>query len=39
MVLTKSSFQDLSVIEFIQNICCYMDHKREPNSWYDFDIF
>ena len=39
MVLTRSSFQYLAAIEFIQNICCYMDDKRETNSWYDFDIF
>ena len=25
--------------ELIQNICCYMDYKREKNTWFDFDIF
>ena len=39
MVLTRSSFQDLTVIELIQNISCYIDYKREKNCWYHFDIF
>ena len=39
MVLTRSSFEDLTVVELIQNICCYMDHKREKNFWFEFDIF
>ena len=39
MVLTRPSFEDLTVVELIQNICCYMDHKREKNFWFEFDIF
>lgn len=39
MVLTRSSFQDLTVIELIQNISCHIDYKREKNCWYLFDIF
>ena len=39
MVLKRSSFQDLTVVELIQNICCYIDCKREKNTWFDFDIF
>ena len=39
MVLTRSLFQDLTVVELIQNICYYMDYKREKNTWFDFDIF
>ena len=39
MVLTRSLFQDLTVVELIQNICYYMDYKREKNTWFDFYIF
>ena len=39
MVLTRSLFQDLTVVELIQNICYYMDYKREKNTWFDFDTF
>ena len=29
MVLTRSDFGDLSVFQLLQNIHCYMLHKRE----------
>ena len=38
-MFTWSSFKDLSTIQLIQNLWCYMDIKRERNSWYEFDIF
>ena len=39
MVLTRSLFQDLTVAELTQSIYCYIDYKREKNTWFDFDIF
>lgn len=38
-MLTWSSFKDLSTIQLLQKLWCYMDVKRERNSWYEFDIF
>ena len=39
MVLIRPSFEVLRVVELIQNIHCYMDYKRETNTWFKFDIF
>ena len=39
LVLKRSNVSDSSVIELLQNIHCYMKHKREKKTGFTFDIF
>lgn len=39
MFLMWSSFKDMSKVEYLQNLWCYMDAKRKKNNRNELDIF
>ena len=39
MFLKWSSFKDMSKVEYLQTLWCYMDAKREKNNRNELDIF